>query len=104
MTTPLRFWEGTSFAAPFVAGYAAIVKEMNSLLTPAQVKSTIVNAAYTGALTSSTLKSWPNKLMYNGNLPDYNIDNDAPPGGGGVNPTPPEQYAVVRTLASYVLL
>ncbi|MBM3756424.1 MAG: hypothetical protein FJW38_20840 [Acidobacteria bacterium] len=37
--------EGTSFSAPLVAGTAALVKQRNSRLTPAQVKSAVVNTA-----------------------------------------------------------
>jgi uncharacterized protein (TIGR03437 family) len=37
--------EGTSFSAPLVAGAAALVKQRNPRLTPAQVKSAVVNTA-----------------------------------------------------------
>ena len=37
--------QGTSFAAPLVAGAAALVKQRNRNLTPAQVKSALVNTA-----------------------------------------------------------
>jgi minor extracellular serine protease Vpr len=37
--------QGTSFAVPFVAGAAAIVKQQNTQLTPADIKSKIVNTA-----------------------------------------------------------
>lgn len=37
--------QGTSFAAPLVAGAAALVKQRNPRLTPAQVKSAVVNTA-----------------------------------------------------------
>jgi minor extracellular serine protease Vpr len=37
--------EGTSFAAPFAAGAAAILKQRNASLTPGQVKSALVNTA-----------------------------------------------------------
>jgi uncharacterized protein (TIGR03437 family) len=37
--------EGTSFAGPIVAGAAALVKQRNPRLTPAQVKSAVVNTA-----------------------------------------------------------
>ncbi len=37
--------DGTSFAAPMVAGAAAIVKQRNPAFTPAQIKSALVNTA-----------------------------------------------------------
>lgn len=37
--------EGTSFSAPLVAGAAALVKQRNPRMTPAQVKSALVNTA-----------------------------------------------------------
>ncbi len=37
--------QGTSFAVPMVAGVAAIVKQRNPRLTPAQLKSAVVNTA-----------------------------------------------------------
>ncbi|MEO8595699.1 MAG: S8 family serine peptidase [Candidatus Solibacter sp.] len=38
-------YEGTSFAAPIVAGAAALVKQAHPKYTPAQIKSAIVNTA-----------------------------------------------------------
>jgi minor extracellular serine protease Vpr len=37
--------DGTSFAAPFVAGTVALVKQVNPSFTPAQFKSAVVNTA-----------------------------------------------------------
>jgi uncharacterized protein (TIGR03437 family) len=37
--------QGTSFAAPMVAGVAAMVKQRNPAFTPAQIKSAVVNTA-----------------------------------------------------------
>ena len=37
--------QGTSFAAPLVAGAAALVKQQNARFTPAQLKSAVVNTA-----------------------------------------------------------
>lgn len=37
--------DGTSFSAPMVAGAAALVKQRNRNLTPAQIKSALVNSA-----------------------------------------------------------
>ena len=42
--------QGTSFAAPMVAGAAALVKQKTSTLTPAQIKSALVNTA-SGTIT-----------------------------------------------------
>src|SRR6266853_1605181 len=40
--------DGTSFAAPFVAGAIALVKQVNPGFTPAQFKSAVVNTANSG--------------------------------------------------------
>lgn len=40
--------QGTSFAAPMVAGAAALVKQLQPALTPAEVKSAVVNTAAAG--------------------------------------------------------
>jgi uncharacterized protein (TIGR03437 family) len=37
--------QGTSFAAPYIAGAAALVKQRTPSLTPAQIKSVLVNSA-----------------------------------------------------------
>ena len=42
--------QGTSFAAPFAAGAAALVLQQNPNMTPAQVESALVNVA-TDSLT-----------------------------------------------------
>ncbi len=44
--------QGTSFAAPLIAGIAALVKQANPALSPAQIRSAIVNTA-TADITES---------------------------------------------------
>ena len=51
--TGFQVAQGTSFAAPLVAGAAALVKQRNSSFTPQQVKSAVVNSA-DGGLTDFT--------------------------------------------------
>ncbi|HVN05787.1 MAG TPA: S8 family serine peptidase [Bryobacteraceae bacterium] len=45
--------QGTSFATPMVTGSAALVKQAHPNLTPAQVKSALVNTASASSLTTS---------------------------------------------------
>ena len=45
--------QGTSFAAPLVAGAVALVKQRNPSFTPAQLKSAVVNTADPGVRTDS---------------------------------------------------
>ena len=45
--------DGTSFATPMVSGSAALVKQTNPNLTPAQIKSALVNTAVLSNLTTS---------------------------------------------------
>ena len=45
--------DGTSFATPMVSGSAALVKQTNPNLTPAQIKSALVNTAALSNLTTS---------------------------------------------------
>jgi subtilisin family serine protease len=53
---------GTSMATPHVAGAAAMLLSATPGLTPAQVQSTIVGGAVTGAVSNTALGS-PNKLL-----------------------------------------
>jgi minor extracellular serine protease Vpr len=50
--------QGTSFAAAMVAGAAALVKQNTSTLTPAQIKSALVNTA-SGAITDYDYNNQP---------------------------------------------
>ena len=50
--------QGTSFAAPLVAGAAALVKQKTSTLTPAQIKSALVNTA-SGTITDHDYNNQP---------------------------------------------
>src|SRR6185436_12037666 len=54
---------GTSMAAPHVAGAAAILLDDNSSLTPAQVASILTNRATTGVLSNIGSGS-PNRLLF----------------------------------------
>lgn len=49
---------GTSIAAPFVAGAAALYLEANPLASPLQVRAALVNAAYPYAILNPSLYSW----------------------------------------------
>ena len=56
---------GTSMASPHAAGIAAILKGLNSTLTPAAIKSAIVNQATAGVI-GSLPSGTPNRLVYIG--------------------------------------
>lgn len=58
-----RVDSGTSFAAPHVAGIAALYLGRNPTATPATVKSAIVNNATPGVVTNAGTGS-PNRLAY----------------------------------------
>jgi subtilisin family serine protease len=58
---------GTSFAAPHVAGAAALYLHSHPTATPAAVSTALVNAATSGVVTSPGTGS-PNKLLYTGSL------------------------------------
>ncbi len=59
---------GTSMASPQVAGICALILESNPKLTPAQVKSTLLQTAGTAVHTSSNADDWTN---------DYNLKGGA---------------------------
>jgi hypothetical protein len=57
---------GTSVAAPLVAGVAAIIYQRNPWYTPAQIKTEIINAATLNVL-SGLPTGTPNRLLYSWN-------------------------------------
>jgi len=72
--------QGTSMAAPHVAGVAALFLQGNPGSTPAQVASALVNNATTGKVTSAGTGS-PNRLLFSGFIgatpgSEVVIDND----------------------------
>jgi subtilisin family serine protease len=72
--------QGTSMAAPHVAGVAALFLQGNPGSTPAQVASAIINNSTTGKVTSAGTGS-PNRLLFSGFIggtpgSEVVIDND----------------------------
>jgi len=72
--------QGTSMAAPHVAGVAALFLQGNPGATPAQVASALVNNSTTGKVTSAGTGS-PNRLLFSGFIggtpgSEVVIDND----------------------------
>jgi subtilisin family serine protease len=63
---------GTSMAAPFVSGTAALYLQAHPLATPDEVKSAIIGSATTGLLNTNTSSPFhigatsPNRLLYTG--------------------------------------
>ncbi|RSM14798.1 Alkaline proteinase [Fusarium ambrosium] len=64
--TATRTLDGTSMAAPHVAGLALYLQVLEGLSTPAAVTNRIVALGTTGRITG-TLNGSPNRVAYNGN-------------------------------------
>lgn len=62
--TDTRFWNGTSFAAPFAAGVAALILEQEPTATPWRVKDVIVRAATEGELVGDLGSGSGNRILF----------------------------------------
>eukprot|EP00931_Biecheleriopsis_adriatica_P083864 TRINITY_DN5754_c0_g2_i2.p1 TRINITY_DN5754_c0_g2~~TRINITY_DN5754_c0_g2_i2.p1 ORF type:complete len:951 (-),score=73.54 TRINITY_DN5754_c0_g2_i2:370-3222(-) len=71
---------GTSIAAPFVAGAAALILGRHPTATPGVLYATIESQAVTGLVSEIPLANTPNKMLYVGNLltGDYVLATAAP--------------------------
>lgn len=79
---------GTSFAAPHVAGAAALYLELHPSDSPAQVQAALVNNATTGLLSLVPAGS-PNRLLYTGFM-----TGSAPPSPPSTNQPPVARFSV----------
>jgi subtilisin family serine protease len=70
--TDSRLEDGTSMAAPHVAGAAALYLENNPTATPAQVANALINNATPGKVTDPGDGS-PNRLLFIPNTPPPNL-------------------------------
>jgi subtilisin family serine protease len=61
--TALRTWQGTSMAAPHVAGVVALYLASHTAATPAQVSAAVLNAATRAVITGAGTES-PTSLIY----------------------------------------
>jgi subtilisin family serine protease len=69
--------DGTSMAAPHVAGVAGLYLDANAGSTPTQVGNAIINNATTGVVTSPGTGS-PNRLLYMGFIEGGDPNNEPP--------------------------
>ncbi|MEY4606383.1 MAG: hypothetical protein RLY45_1143 [Actinomycetota bacterium] len=81
--------DGTSIAAPFVSGAAALVLQRNPSMTPAQVWSSLQGSATLGAITERTVYGG-STLLQSQRTPDRLLFVEqvaaTPPGVDGMNP------------------
>ncbi|BCJ61339.1 S8 family peptidase [Micromonospora endophytica] len=85
--TATRTIDGTSMAAPHVAGAAALALAANPGYTPQQIRDLLVNDATSNVVTSPGTGS-PNKLLYTGNIvpPTQDFGLTVTPGAGTIDP------------------
>lgn len=94
--------QGTSFAAPMVAGAVALVKQKNPKYTPAQLKSAVVNSAsqdVTASGMAGGVLSLGNGKMNGGNAVQTAITVDPPVVSFGAlkqGDPPPQQKLTIR--------
>jgi PKD repeat protein len=83
--TSTQLWSGTSAAAPYVAGLAAVYLQQFPQATPAQVRAAIVSGATTNALGAMRGASTPNVLAFSGVTGD--VDQTSSGGSTSANAT-----------------
>ncbi|WFE28859.1 S8 family serine peptidase [Solwaraspora sp. WMMD791] len=91
---------GTSMAAPHVAGAAALALAANPGYTPAQIGNLLIADATDGVVTNPGTGS-PNKLLYVGNIvpPTQDFTVEVAPAGATVDPGDPASATVSTTTA-----
>ncbi|MCU0646487.1 MAG: PKD domain-containing protein [Gemmatimonadaceae bacterium] len=64
--TSVQLWNGTSAAAPYVAGLAAVYLQQFPRATPAQVRAALVTGSTGNSLTALRGTGTPNRLAFSG--------------------------------------
>ena len=67
---------GTSFAAPFVAGTAALILDLDPNLTPAEIRAILIGSATTGLANPASLNNTPNRTVYAPHLGASDVDGN----------------------------